>query len=151
MPIELLPPEIQRGGEVAPPKFDPRSAAPFVNKSVSDATRRAYSRAMADFFRFVSGKHPTEIVPTDVQRWRDWLRGQRKRPATVSFKLSVIRSFFEYLKAAGSVPLNPASTKLSRHRNCPQNHQGVHSVPRKCATCSPGLIGRSQRGLGITH
>ena len=33
-------------------------------------------------------------------------------PATVSFKLSVIRSFFEYLKAAGVIPLSPASTKL---------------------------------------
>jgi integrase/recombinase XerD len=93
-------------------KFDPRSAAPFVNKSISQETRRAYTRAVADFFRFVRGKHPTEVVPDDVQRWRDDLRGRRKRPATVSFKLSVIRSFFEYLKAAGVVLLNPASTKL---------------------------------------
>ena len=67
---------------------------------------------MADFFRFLQGKHPTEVVPADVQRWRDQLRSQRKRPATVSFKLSVVRSFFEYLKAAGIVHLNPASTKL---------------------------------------
>jgi site-specific recombinase XerD len=112
MPIEALSQETFRGREVAPRKFDPRSAAPFVNKSVSDATRRAYSRAVADFFKFIGGKHPTEVVPADVQRWRDQLRSQRKRPATVSFKLSVIRSFFEYLKAGGVVPLNPASTKL---------------------------------------
>jgi integrase/recombinase XerD len=109
---EALQPEIFRGREVAARKFDPKSAAPFVNKSVSEATRRAYSRAVADFFRFIQGKHPTEVVPADVQRWRDHLRSHRKRPATVSFKLSVIRSFFEYLKAAGVVPLNPASTKL---------------------------------------
>ena len=112
MPTELLLPELLRKGEVAPLKFDPRSAAPFVNKSVSDATRRAYTCAVTDFFRFVREKHPTEVLPADVQRWRDTLRSQRKRPATVSFKLSVIRSFFEYLKAAGVVPLNPASTKL---------------------------------------
>jgi len=110
--IELLPPEIIRIGEVAPLKFDPRSAAPFVNRSVSEATRRAYTRAVADFFGFFKGKHPAEVMPADVQCWRDTLRSQRKRPATVSFKLSVIRSFFEYLKAAGVVPLNPASTKL---------------------------------------
>jgi integrase/recombinase XerD len=109
---EALSPEILAGREVAQRKFDPRSAAPFVNKSVSEATRRAYTRAVADFFQFARGKHPTEVVPADVQRWRDHLRSQRKRPATVSFKLSVIRSFFEYLKAAGVVPLNPASTKL---------------------------------------
>jgi integrase/recombinase XerD len=112
LPSELVLPEILRGGEVASPKFDPRSATPFVNKSVSQETRRAYTRAVADFFCFVRGKHPTEVVPDDVQRWRDYLRSRRKRPATVSFKLSVIRSFFEYLKAGGVVLLNPASTKL---------------------------------------
>ncbi len=112
MSTEALSTESLGGREVAPRKFDSRSAAPFVNKSVSEATRRAYTRAVSDFFRFVQGKHPTEVVPVDVQRWRDQLRAQRKRPATVSFKLSVIRSFFEYLKAAGIVPLNPASTNL---------------------------------------
>lgn len=97
---------------VAPKRFDPRSAIPFVNKSVSEETRRAYRRAVADFFQFVAGKHPAEVVPADVLAWRDHLRSRRKRAATVSFKLSVIRSFFEYLKAGGVVALNPASTKL---------------------------------------
>lgn len=124
MPNEPLTPEILTGREVAHGKFDPRSAAPFVNKSVSDATRRAYSRAVADFFRFVQGKHPSEVTPADVQRWRDSLRSQRKRPATVSFKLSVIRSFFEYLKAAGIVPLNPASTKLVSPPELPTEPSG---------------------------
>jgi site-specific recombinase XerD len=97
---------------LAPRRFDPRSAAPFVNKSVSEETRRAYHRAVTDFFQFIGSKHPTEVAPADVIRWRDHLRAHRKRAATVSFKLSVIRSFFEYLKAGGVVPLNPASTKL---------------------------------------
>lgn len=47
-------------------RFDPRSAALFVNKSVSEETRRAYRRAVADFFQFVGGKHPMEVVPTEV-------------------------------------------------------------------------------------
>lgn len=93
-------------------RFDPHSATPFINKSVSEETRRAYRRTVSDFFQFIAGKHPTEVVPADVLRWRDHLRSGRKRAATVSFKLSVIRSFFEYLKAGGVVPLNPASTKL---------------------------------------
>jgi len=97
---------------LAAKRFDPHSASPFVNKSVSEETRRAYRRAVSDFFQFVGGKHPAEVVPADLLRWRDHLRSGRKRAATVSFKLSVIRSFFEYLKAAGAVPLNPASTKL---------------------------------------
>jgi len=111
MPEQNLPDLLQRE-TIAPKRFDPRSATPFVNKSVSEETRRAYRRAVADFFQFVGGKHPTEVVPADVLRWRDHLRSGRKRAATVAFKLSVIRSFFEYLKAAGVVPLNPASTKL---------------------------------------
>jgi integrase/recombinase XerD len=105
-------PDLRQREAVAPKRFDPRSATPFVNKSVSEETRRAYRRAVADFFQFINGKHPTEVVPADVQRWRDHLRHSKKRAATISFKLSVIRSFFEYLKAGGVVPINPASTKL---------------------------------------
>ena len=102
-----------RGGEaIAPKRFDPRSAAPFINKSVSEETRRAYKRAISDFFLFMGSKHPSEVVPADVQVWRDHLRAQKKRPATVAFKLAVVRSFFEYLKAGGVIPLNPAVTKL---------------------------------------
>src|SRR3712207_4333498 len=84
-------------------RFDPQSATPFVNKSVSEETRRAYRRAVADFFQFVGGTHPTEIVPDDVLRWRDHLRAHRKRASTVAFKLSVVRAFFEYLKAGGVI------------------------------------------------
>jgi integrase/recombinase XerD len=109
---------------IAPKRFDPRSATPFVNKSVSEETRRAYRRAVADFFQFVGGKHPTEVVPNDVICWRDHLRHSRKRAATVSFKLSVIRSFFEYLKAGGVVPLNPASTKLVSPPELPTESSG---------------------------
>src|SRR5215213_5112356 len=112
MTPEQYLPDLVRREAAAPMRFDPRSATPFVNKSVSEETRRAYRRAVADFFQFVGSKHPTEVVPADVLRWRDHLRAGRKRPATVGFKLSVIRSFFEYLKAAGTIPLNPASTKL---------------------------------------
>jgi integrase/recombinase XerD len=109
---EALTPEILRGGETSVRRFDPRSATPFTNKSVSEATRRAYGRAVREFFQSAGMKHPSEIVPQDILLWRDKLRTQKKSAATVAFKLSVIRSFFEYLKAAGAVPLNPASTKL---------------------------------------
>ncbi len=112
MPNEALTPEIVLGGEVAAKRFDPRSAIPFVNKSVSEATRRAYGHALREFFQSAGMKHPAEVVPDDVVLWRDRLRGQKKSAATVAFKLSVVRSFFEYLKAAGAVPRNPASTKL---------------------------------------
>ena len=57
-------------------------------------------------------KHPSEALPADVLLWRDKLRSQKKGAATVACKLSVVCSFFEYLKAAGAAALNPASTKL---------------------------------------
>ncbi len=122
-PDQNLPDLLQREA-IAQKRFDPRSATPFVNKSVSEETRRAYRRAVADFFQFVNGKHPTAVVPNDVILWRDHLRHSRKRAATVSFKLSVIRSFFEYLKAAGIVALNPASTKLVTPPELPIEHSG---------------------------
>jgi integrase/recombinase XerD len=122
-PDRNLPDLLQRE-TLAPQRFDPRSASPFVNKSVSEETRHAYRRAVADFFQFVGGKHPTEVVPADVLSWRDHLRHSRKRAATVSFKLSVIRSFFEYLKAGGIIPLNPASTKLVTPPELPTERSG---------------------------
>jgi integrase/recombinase XerD len=70
-------------------------------------------------------------VPNDVLRWRDHLRAGRKRPATVSFKLSVIRSFFEYLKAAGVIPLNPASTKLVTPPELPSEPVGRALSPKE--------------------
>ena len=124
MPVEALTPEILRGGEVSQRRFDPKSASPFVNKSVSEATRRAYSRALREFFQSASMKHPSEVVPNDVLLWRDKLRSRKKSAATIAFKLSVVRSFFEYLKAAGVIPLNPASTKLVSPPELPSEPAG---------------------------
>jgi integrase/recombinase XerD len=113
-----------RGGETPARRFDPRSATPFVNKSVSESTRRAYGRTLREFFQSAGMKHPEEVVPNDVVLWRDRLRSQRKSAATVAFKLSVVRSFFEYLRAAGAVPLNPASTKLVSPPELPSEPAG---------------------------
>jgi integrase/recombinase XerD len=121
---EALIPEILRGGETAARRFDPKSAFPFINKSVSEETRRAYGRAMREFFQSAGMKHPSEVVPADILLWRDNLRSQKKSAATVAFKLSVVRSFFEYLKAAGAVPLNPTSTKLVTPPALPSEPEG---------------------------
>ena len=124
MSTEALIPKILWGGEAPARRFDPKSATPFVNKSVSEQTRHAYGRALREFFQSAGMKHPSEVVPNDVLLWRDRLRSQRKSAATVAFKLSVIRSFFEYLKAAGAVPLNPASTKLVSPPELPSESAG---------------------------
>ena len=148
---EALTPEIFRGAEVTARRFDPKSAAPFVNKSVSEATRRAYGRALREFFLFAGMKHPTEVVPDDVVRWRDWMRSRKKSAATVAFKLSVVRSFFEYLKAAGAVPLNPASTKLVSPPELPAEPTGRAYRLGRCVTYSAGRTGRSPRARATTR
>jgi hypothetical protein len=107
---EALTPDIILGGEVERRRFDPRTALPFVNKSVSEETRRAYRRTLSEFFLFSGGRHPADISPADVMLWRDGLRTRRRKPATVAFKLAVVPSFFEHLRAAGVVALNLAST-----------------------------------------
>jgi len=100
-------------GALAFERFDPkRAVAPFCERSVSEETRRAYRRTTREFFRFVGNRHPAQVTPADVLSFRDQLIAARKRPATVAFKLSVVRSMFEYLKLAGYVSHNPALTKL---------------------------------------
>jgi site-specific recombinase XerD len=89
-----------------------KSLRPFIEKSLSAETRRAYGRVIKEFFLFHRPIEPVEIKPLDVIRWRDSLIENKKSAATVSFKLSVVRSLFEYLKAAGLVRNNPALTKL---------------------------------------
>jgi len=95
------------------PPFDQKLAQPFIYKSVSAETRAAYHRAIREFFHFVGGVHPVLVTPAQVILYRDHLTVNKRRKAnTVATKLAIVRSFFEYLKAAGIIPLNPASTKL---------------------------------------
>jgi integrase/recombinase XerD len=95
-------------------RFDPKTMTPFVERSVSEETRRAYRRVVKEFFAFLKFKHPREITHADVQRWRDHLVAGRRSDSTVRLKLSIVRSMFEYLKIARIVEHNPALTKLVR-------------------------------------
>lgn len=111
--------------KVAPQRFDPQLARPFIYKSLSEETRAAYHRAIGEFFAFVGQVHPKDVTPTDVIAYRDNLRIQKRRKAnTIATKLAIVRSFFEYLKAGGIIQLNPASTKLVTPPELPTNHQG---------------------------
>jgi hypothetical protein len=51
---------------------------PFVNKSVSEETRRAYGMALREFFQFAGMKQPAEVGRYDVVLWRDRRRTQKK-------------------------------------------------------------------------
>lgn len=84
-------------------KFDTKVVAPFCERSVSEETRRAYRRVVGEFFRFVNNRPPAEITTGDVLNFRDHLMTAKKSASTVTFKLSVIRSMFDYLRLSGYV------------------------------------------------
>jgi len=110
--------DLQRVSNVEPQdnswshRIDSRVTSAFCERSVSEETRRAYRRVVSEFFRFTGSRHPSEISPQDVQRWRDGLITQKKSASTVAFKLSIVRSLFDYLQAGGYISRNPALSKL---------------------------------------
>jgi integrase/recombinase XerD len=99
-------------------------ARAFVLKSTSNETRRTYEAQIREFFQFLSLKHPVDVSAIDVIRWRDHLIRRGSRPSTVTTKLSIVRSFFEYLRAAGIIDKNPASTKLVPPPELPEGIAG---------------------------
>ena len=106
-------------------------ARAFVLKSNSPETRRTYETHIREFFLFNSSKHPVNIQAIDVIRWRDHLIRRGSRPATVSTKLSVVRSFFDYLREAGIIDRNPASTKLVPPPELPEGLSGRALTPKE--------------------
>src|SRR5215475_14887103 len=93
-------------------RFELPRARNFIEKSLSEDTRRAYTRALLDFFSFIR-KPPPQVTVEDVIAYRDDLvKNKRRKARTVNMKLSVGRAYFGYLKAAGDIEINPADTSL---------------------------------------
>ena len=114
-------------GGIAPSrqKFDPRTVAPFHERSVSEQTRRAYRRVVKEFFSYFKFRHPAEITSAEILAWRDYLHTEKKRSAaTIALKLSVIRSMYDYLQLAGYLSTNPAVTKLVPPPSLPEDLRG---------------------------
>jgi integrase/recombinase XerD len=93
-------------------RFDWRLANPFIYKSLSLETRAAYRRGLEQFFRAVGWLHPAEITKEHVLAYREQLLRDGRQARTIRQRLSVVRSFFDYLQADGLIGRNPASTKL---------------------------------------
>ena len=134
MPVERL---VATDPQESIAPFSLRTAAPFINKSISAETRRLYHRTIREFFHFISQQHETLVSPEDVRRWRDHLMtteekgGRQLKAHTVRLKLSVVRSFFEYLRAFGRITVNPASTKLVPPPPAPEHLSGRALVPKE--------------------
>ncbi|HYE74046.1 MAG TPA: tyrosine-type recombinase/integrase [Blastocatellia bacterium] len=91
-------------------RFDERYLQVFAERSNSSETRRSYSRVAREFFQYFKWQDPRLITSEQIREWRDKLKTSRKKASTVSFKLAVVRSLFEYLKEEGLVSSNPATT-----------------------------------------
>lgn len=91
-------------------RFDAQTLTSFTLRSPSAETRRAYRRVIREFFARWP-RHPARITADEIRQWRDEMLKARKSRATIIFKLSVMRSLFDYLQGEGIVSSNPATTK----------------------------------------
>jgi len=119
------------GGDPAPDRFDPCLADTFILKSISEATRRTYSIAIKEFFAFVKQMHPSQVTPEHVIAYRDYLMSLKKSPNTVALKLSILRSFYDYLIGSGLASRNPASTRLVSTPPTPDSPSGRALTPKE--------------------
>jgi integrase len=80
-------------------------------------------QAVARFFAFAE-KHPGEITPEDVQKWRLRLETQGQKPATIYARVSRISSFYKWLmtdpQLGAIIRSNPAVQARPRY---PQPYQ----------------------------
>lgn len=85
--------------------------------------KRDKTRAVLSFFSF-SGKHPANVLPQDVQRWREELEGCGLKPNTVYALVSRLSSFYRWAirdpVLGQHVRINPA---LLARPKCPKPYQ----------------------------
>lgn len=118
------------------PQTDGDLTRAFILKSHSSETRRTYKTTLQTFSRFCQLRHRkklsfSDVTFTDVTAWRDWLIKEGKRPHTISTKLAILRSLFEYGRALGIFSLNPASAKLVPPPKKPKHSPGRALSPKE--------------------
>ncbi len=90
-------------------------------KNMSENTRVAYSRDLADFVNFEGARGMTDLLAissTEIIAYLHHLKSLGKSSATVNRKLASLRSFFRYLIHAGMTESDPTdnikSPKIER-------------------------------------
>jgi integrase/recombinase XerD len=118
------------------PQDDVALTRSFILKSPSEETRRTYRNTLKEFVRYCERRQGKEIkffdiTFEDVIDWRDFLIKEGKRPHTISTKLAIIRSLFEYGRAFGIFERNPASAKLVPPPKKPKHSPGRALTPKE--------------------
>lgn len=132
--VSLVKIEISRTQGI--PQNDADLTRAFILKSHSEETRRTYRTALQTFAQFCEKRHGrklvfAEVTFTHVTEWRDWLIKEGRRPHTISTKLAILRSLFEYGRALGIFNLNPASAKLVPPPKKPKHSPGRALAPNE--------------------
>lgn len=104
--------DINRSLPVTKGTRDVEATRGFLERSNSAKTKAAYKATVREFMAFLGRRDLLAVAPDDVLAWREKLKAEGKRPATITQKLSIIRSLFRYLQAGGYVARNPAATEL---------------------------------------
>jgi site-specific recombinase XerD len=79
--------------------------------------------AVEDFFEF-SGKHPTDVTPSDTYTWREALEARKLKPNTIYSRVSRLSSFYRWMMKdpvlGQYVRINPA---LLARPKCPRPYR----------------------------
>src|SRR5215204_2054385 len=118
------------------PKNDDELKNSFILKSPSEETRRTYRNTLKEFVGYCERRRGKEVsffdvTFEDVIDWRDFLIKEGERPHTISTKLAIIRSLFEYGRAFGLFERNPASAKLVPPPKKPKHSPGRALIPKE--------------------
>ncbi|MBA3713764.1 MAG: tyrosine-type recombinase/integrase [Pyrinomonadaceae bacterium] len=75
-------------------------------------------QVVSKFFAF-AGKHPGEVKPEHIAKWRTYLESQNQTPATVYARISRVSSFYKWLMSdpqlGQHIRSNPAAQARPRH------------------------------------
>lgn len=118
------------------PQNDDELKNSFILKSPSEETRRTYRNTLKEFVSYCERRRGKDVrffdvTFEDVIDWRDFLMKEGKRPHTISTKLAIIRSLFEYGRAFGIFERNPASAKLVPPPKKPKHSPGRALTPKE--------------------
>lgn len=135
----------------------------FQSNQISRHTRRLYNQELHRFFQFVE-LGIEDITITHVLEYRNSI--MNLNPITVSWKMSVLRSFFSFLTMERIIPHNPAqnvkSPRVRKHPHYPKLNtndlqkmlpepKGFYNLRNRCILQFMGQLGlRVSEVCGLT-
>jgi integrase/recombinase XerD len=113
------------------------AATAWLARSESPFTRRAYGDDLAQFFSFhdVSPDDLEFLVavrPEQVAAWRDSLRDRGATNATITRKMTAMRSLFSYSQTYGYTGANPAHSKFVKSPPVSKEGKTGGLTPKQC-------------------